>query len=70
MPTTIEFAAERESWNVYRLEDGAVLKVRLMVVSVKRDGDNLDGSPKYAVTWQTAMHVEPSGNVKVPIRHG
>lgn len=65
--TTIEFATEREGWNVYRLEDGTILKIRLVLADVKCDGNNPDGSPKYQLTWQTAMHVEPTTSIRVPI---
>lgn len=64
MPTPIDFVTERENWNIYQLEDGTVLKIKLILADVKRDGDNKDGSPKYQVGWQVAMHSEAAQAVK------
>lgn len=60
MSKELDFAAERENWNVYRLEDGTVVKMRIMLAAVKRDGSDEKGEPKYQLSWQQAIHIEAS----------
>jgi hypothetical protein len=46
----IDFSEEKEYWNEYRLEDGTILKVKLVLRGVKRlEKYEPDGSPIYAI---------------------
>lgn len=46
----IDFQDEQESWNVYELEDGTTLKIKLVLQGVKRLKKwNPDGSPVYVI---------------------
>lgn len=46
----IDFTEEREHWNTYKLKDGTVLKVKLVLRGVKRFKKwNPDGSPIYLI---------------------
>lgn len=59
----IAFVADQESWNIYRLEDGSTLKVRVMVMKIKRfDPPQFleDGSEKFQLGMQQVVDFEPS----------
>ncbi|MFQ5790612.1 MAG: hypothetical protein ACE5JI_09080, partial [Acidobacteriota bacterium] len=47
----VDFDIEKENWNVYSLQDGTRLKIRLVVAQVIRlDGEyTVDGDPVYLV---------------------
>lgn len=52
----IDFTEERESWNVYKLEDGTTLKIKLVLQNVKRlKKYNPDGSPIYVIRSTNIM---------------
>lgn len=52
----VDFEEVKEGWNVYRLKDGATLKVKLVLVGVKRlKKHNPDGSPIYVVNSQNIV---------------
>ena len=56
----LEFTAEREGWNIYQLEDGTKLRVRLILTNVRRDGNDEQGNPKYLFQHTLATSVEHS----------
>lgn len=46
----VDFTGEEEHWNIYKLNDGTTLKVKLVLQSVKRLKKwNIDGSPIYLI---------------------
>lgn len=46
----VDFAEEREHWNTYKLKDGTLLKIKLVLQGVKRlQKWNQDGSPIYLI---------------------
>lgn len=46
----LDFSEESEYWNEYRLEDGTILKVKLVLRGVKRlDKYEPDGTPIYVI---------------------
>jgi len=46
----LDFTEEKEYWNVYRLKDGTILKVKLVLRGVKRLKKWApDGSPMYLI---------------------
>jgi hypothetical protein len=46
----LDFSEEKEYWNEYRLNDGTLLKVKLVLEGVKRLNKHLpDGMPVYLV---------------------
>jgi hypothetical protein len=48
--TNVDFVEEEENWNVYKLEDGTTLKVKLVLRGVKRlERFEPDGSPIYLI---------------------
>lgn len=51
MPTPIEIESANEPWGEYRLSDGSVLRIKLVVVEVRRkEGEYApDGNPLYEV---------------------
>ncbi len=48
----INFEPIKEDWNLYKLEDGRILKVKLVLVKVYKtnEKDPLTGEPIYVVT--------------------
>ncbi|MFQ6075452.1 MAG: hypothetical protein ACE5Z5_04875 [Candidatus Bathyarchaeia archaeon] len=52
----LDFSVEREDWNVYKLEDGATLKVKLVLVDVIRTPEhNPLGEPIYRIFSQNVV---------------
>lgn len=52
----LDFSVEREDWNVYRLEDGTTLKVKLVLVDVIRTPEhNPLGEPIYQILSQNIV---------------
>jgi len=52
----IDFTEEVEHWNVYKLEDGTTLKVKLVLRGIKRlQKWNPDGSPIYLINSQNIV---------------
>jgi len=52
----LEFRADQEPWTQYTLENGAVLRARLVLVKVVDEGKiNPDGSPQYMTQFQQVM---------------
>ena len=52
----LDFTEEEEHWNAYRLSDGTLLKVRLILRGVKRlKRYNPDGSPMYLIQSQNIV---------------
>jgi len=52
----VDFEEVKECWNVYKLKDGATLKVKLVLVGVKRlQKHNPDGSPIYVIQSQNIV---------------
>jgi hypothetical protein len=47
MGRPIDYTAERESWNVYHLDDGTVLRAKLVITRIERVGTKEDGCPLY-----------------------
>jgi len=73
----VDFEVEREEWNLYRLADNAVLKVRFLLLGVLMDKsiDEFrktskelapDQTPRIAITFrpQTIFAVEPPPNLR------
>jgi len=52
----VDFEEVKEYWNVYKLKDGATLKVKLVLMGVKRlKKHNPDGSPIYVIQSQNIV---------------
>lgn len=50
----VDFTEGQENWNVYKLNDGTTLKVKLILQSVKRlQKWKKDGSPIYLIQVET-----------------
>jgi len=57
-----EFEIEKEAWNVYRLQDGSLVKVRILVQDIILTKEkNLDGSPLIIVRQGAVVTYEPAG---------
>lgn len=55
----VDFENEKEEWNTYRLADGSILKVKLVLINVVRSHDKYDslGNPLYGITSQNIVKV-------------
>ncbi len=54
----VDFVEEKEAWNIYKLSDGSMLKVKLVLTSVKRLKKwNPDGTPIYVINSQNIVRV-------------
>jgi hypothetical protein len=52
----IDFEESKEYWNVYKLKDGTILKVKLVLFGVKRlKKHNPDGTPIYVINSQNVV---------------
>lgn len=60
MSTPVEFVADKEPWCQYTLDDGTILRVRIMLVKVQRDGLDAQGQPKYMLGMQQVTDCTPS----------
>lgn len=60
MPTPVNFVADAEPWCSYTLDDGSVVKLRVMLVRCQRDGLNEQGQPQYLFQMQQVLDVMPS----------
>jgi len=55
----VDFANEKEEWNIYKLSDGSTLKVKLVLINVVRSRNKYDplGNPIYGITSQNIVKV-------------
>lgn len=60
MPMPVEFVADSEPWCKYTLDDGTVLRIRVMLVKCQRDGVDSEGKPKYGLQMQQVCDITPS----------
>ena len=52
----LDFEEKQEHWNTYRLNDGTILKIRLILTGVKRlKKYRPDGQPLYIVNSQNVV---------------
>jgi len=59
----LDYKVIKEDWNVYELEDGSIIKVKLVASNVVklRDKFDSDGNPLYLLKSTNVMTVEPKG---------
>jgi hypothetical protein len=60
MAVPVEFVADKEPWCQYTLDDGSVIRIRIMLVKCVRDGLNAEGKPQYGLQMQNVCDVTPS----------
>ena len=54
--TNVDFSEEKEDWNVYKLEEGTTLKVKLVLKGILRLKKwNPDGTPIYLIQSQNIV---------------
>jgi hypothetical protein len=52
----VDFSEEQETWNIYRLNDGTTMKVKLVLRGVKRlKRYSPDGNPIYIIQTQNVV---------------
>ena len=66
---TLEFVADKEPWAQYTLENGAVIRIRVMLVRVANDGiwgreNGNCGLPKLNLGMQQVMDIEWPQDIK------
>ncbi len=56
---TVQISEETEGWHTLKLSDGSVIKVKLVITSVKRlKKFQPDGSPIYLIQSQNVLRME------------
>lgn len=60
MATPVEFVADKEPWCQYTLDDGTILRVRVMLVRAIRNGLDANGQPLYNLNMQQVIDCTPS----------
>jgi hypothetical protein len=62
----LDWTQENEFWNTYRLSDGTLLKVKVILKGVKRLKQCLpDGNPIYTIMTEPIVRtLEVQGNIK------
>ena len=55
---SLDFAIEHEAWNVYMLEDGTRIKMRVILTRVSRDGVDENGNPRLKLDNGVITQVE------------
>lgn len=68
----LRFSAANEPWTEYQLEDGTIVRVRvIMVRAVKRDGQfNDQGAPLYDLEMQQIVNVDAPSELCRPVHSG
>jgi len=52
----LDWTSEKEYWNEYKLDDGTVLKVKIVLRGVRRaEQHNPDGTPIYLINAQNVV---------------
>jgi len=52
----LDWTSEKEYWNEYKLDDGTVLKVKIVLRGVRRaEQHNTDGTPIYLINAQNVV---------------
>jgi hypothetical protein len=61
----VDVESSNESWNTYKLEDGAVLKIKSVLLDVVRlDEYDKEGNPVYQFTAHQIIGVTPPDELK------
>jgi hypothetical protein len=56
--TELEFERVEEPWNEYKLTDGTVVRIRVLLTGIRRSPFfGLDGDPLYTVTSDVSTHI-------------
>jgi hypothetical protein len=64
-PKLLEYVARSEPWCVYELEDGSILKIRLMVVKIIETGQyDANGYHVYAINHQQVTDITWADSVE------
>ena len=58
MIAPMEYAIEHEAWNVYMLEDGTRIKLRIMLTRVSHEGVDENGGPRFKMDHAIVTQVE------------
>jgi hypothetical protein len=70
--TRVRFESTSEPWTEYTLEDGSVVRCRLMVIAAKRrEGEfNEQGKPIYDLEMQQIVHIDAAPELCRPQHAG
>ena len=65
--TSLDFSIKSEDWNVYKLADGTILKMKAVVSEVVRIDGEFDpaGEPIYTVKSQNILNADVPQNLKL-----
>ena len=65
----VDFVAEKEDWTIYKLSDGTVLKIKVVLVNIVRtsEHDPMTGNPIYAISTQLIVNSSSPQHLKKSI---
>ena len=64
MPQLLNYVAEAEPWNTYRVEDGSTIRVKIVLTRIEFKGLNDNGQPDYQLGFQQIVDVVPGEHLK------
>lgn len=63
--TDLDFEIKKEDWNIYEIEDGATIKMKLVVSSIARtEKFDAEGNPVYVVKSTNLLSVSVPDRLK------
>lgn len=65
-PEYIDFDVIKEDWNLYKIEDGTILKLKLVFIKVIREGVDSVGNPIYSINSQNVVGIIPPKELMGP----
>jgi len=57
MEDIIDFKVIKEDWNLYKLNDGTLLKTKYVLIKVRREGPDELGSPSYGLNSSNVIGI-------------
>jgi hypothetical protein len=60
----INFDAVKEDWNIYKLEDGTVLKIKIVLVRIIQEGIDQIGNPMAGTLMNNVIVAIPPENLR------
>jgi hypothetical protein len=63
----LDFVAEREPWCHYRLENGVIIRLKVVLTKVHDNGRHAGGMPDYGLSWQQVVDVTWTPEIEAEI---
>jgi len=60
----LDFTVSKENWNIYKLEENVLLRMKLVLIKVLLREIDENGNPSYETAYQVVMGIVPSPIVR------